>query len=361
MDAVSLPRILQTILILNLIGVGFCSEDRLDQLSPEEMMKLDSLQLSYSLAREEIQEKQWVKPMEKLRGSYKIKLEQLVEKFSRVGDLDKALAAREAAKSDPKPQTTHSKVKEIAEAQKVFIASQVIIKERMNELLAKLARSHVVRLTTIKKKLTQMRRFESALSVQEIISSVDSHIRDNVRDETLQLSVKKPSIRSADLQAEEYFLLGENYRNARGVKKDDAKALKWYQLAAERGHPAGRRELGFMYSRGLGVEIDKERAIELYRLAAAQGDGIAQWYLGFHHYSPEKGDGLTQDYKEAERWVRMAAEQGVAGAQNAMGVFYLNGEGVIKDDEQAVKWFKAAAAQGNERAIKNLRLLGHIK
>ena len=83
--------------------------------------------------------------------------------------------------------------------------------------------------------------------------------------------------------------------------------------------------------------------------------------MGFHHYSPEKGDGLTQDYKEAERWVRMAAEQGVAGAQNAMGVFYLNGEGVIKDDEQAVKWFKAAAAQGNERAIKNLRILGHIK
>ena len=74
-----------------------------------------------------------------------------------------------------------------------------------------------------------------------------------------------------------------------------------------------------------------------------------------------KGYGLTQDSKEAERWVRMAAEQGVAGAQNGMGIFHLNGEGVIKDDEQAVNWFKAAADQSNELARNNLRLLGHIK
>ena len=45
----------------------------------------------------------------------------------------------------------------------------------------------------------------------------------------------------------------------------------------------------------------------------------------------QTGKNVTQDYKEAVKWYRMAAEQGDAQAQNSLGVMYANGEGVIQD------------------------------
>jgi TPR repeat protein len=42
------------------------------------------------------------------------------------------------------------------------------------------------------------------------------------------------------------------------------------------------------------------------------------------------GEGVTQDYQEALKWYRLAAEQGYATAQNNLGVMYVMGKGVTK-------------------------------
>ena len=165
----------------------------------------------------------------------------------------------------------------------------------------------------------------------------------------------------ADPQADRYFTLGQKSQGANTGEQDLADAVRYYQMAADKGHAAARRSLGYMYSQGLGIQTDKKKAIELYRLAAAQGDAVAQWYLGFHYYNPEQGDGLTRNYQKAEKWVRKAADQGLAAAQNAIGAFYLNGHGVEKDPEKALKWLRAAAAQGHEQAKNNLRILGQAE
>ena len=52
--------------------------------------------------------------------------------------------------------------------------------------------------------------------------------------------------------------------------------------------------------------------------------------------------------------LRKAAEQGLASAQNNLGVAYDNGEGVAKDLVEAVKWYGKAAEQGNAKAQFNL-------
>ncbi len=63
------------------------------------------------------------------------------------------------------------------------------------------------------------------------------------------------------------------------------------------------------------------------------------------------GAGVPQDYVEAVRWYRMAADQEVAGAQFSLGFMYATGQGVPQDYVQAHMWYNLAAsrAAGEER------------
>jgi TPR repeat protein len=84
---------------------------------------------------------------------------------------------------------------------------------------------------------------------------------------------------------------------------------------------------------------------------AKQGNAVAQYFLGFMYLN---GDGVTQDYKSAAKWYRLAAEQGYAGAQFSLGYLYEKGQRVPQDYKTAVKWYKLAAEQGNASAQGNL-------
>ena len=56
-----------------------------------------------------------------------------------------------------------------------------------------------------------------------------------------------------------------------------------------------------------------------------------------------KGQGdVRQDYAEAVKWYRKAAEQGFAEAQYNLGVMYAKGEGVRQNYKIAKKWFGKA-------------------
>jgi TonB family protein len=63
------------------------------------------------------------------------------------------------------------------------------------------------------------------------------------------------------------------------------------------------------------------------------------------------------DFQEALRQWQPLAEQGVARAQNNLGVMYENGKGVAADINQALKWYLMAAAQGYAGAQNNLGLI----
>ena len=69
------------------------------------------------------------------------------------------------------------------------------------------------------------------------------------------------------------------------------------------------------------------------------------------------GEGVPQDDAEATRWFRLAAEQGVAGAQGQLGFMYALGEGVPQDRAEAVRWYRLAADQGDPLAQSNLGFL----
>ena len=70
------------------------------------------------------------------------------------------------------------------------------------------------------------------------------------------------------------------------------------------------------------------------------------------------GEGVKQDYSEAVKWYRKAAEQGNAKAQCLLGLMYTLGQGVSRDKSEAVNWFRKAARQGDTNAQEALRQLG---
>jgi hypothetical protein len=77
------------------------------------------------------------------------------------------------------------------------------------------------------------------------------------------------------------------------------------------------------------------------RLAEA-GNTLAQVALG-DMYS--LGAGVPQDYAEAAKWYRMAADRGNAAGQYSLGSLYLNGQGVPQDYVLAYMWFNLAATR----------------
>ena len=66
----------------------------------------------------------------------------------------------------------------------------------------------------------------------------------------------------------------------------------------------------------------------------------------------DTGRGVPQDYAEALRWYRLAAEQGNTSAQFRLGVAYGTGRGVPQDYVSAHMWLNLAAATGDEEARK---------
>ena len=63
-----------------------------------------------------------------------------------------------------------------------------------------------------------------------------------------------------------------------------------------------------------------------------------------------------QEQAEALQLYRLAAEQGVAGAQCRLGVMYAEGRGAARDDDESVRWFRMAAEQGDPEAQAGLGL-----
>jgi len=101
----------------------------------------------------------------------------------------------------------------------------------------------------------------------------------------------------------------------------------------------------------VGVPQDYKEAVRWWRAAAEQGYSPAQFNIGAMY---DNGRGVPQDYKEAVRWYRAAAEQGHSIAQFNLGYSHSAGQGVPQDYKEAARWYRMAAEQGQPDAQNNL-------
>lgn len=79
----------------------------------------------------------------------------------------------------------------------------------------------------------------------------------------------------------------------------------------------------------------------------------AEWdNMGDNYYRGE--DGYSQNYAEAFKWYKKAAEAGNKYSMNSLGLCYLNGNGTQKNEYEAAKWFEKAYKVGYSYGAFNL-------
>jgi TPR repeat protein len=109
-----------------------------------------------------------------------------------------------------------------------------------------------------------------------------------------------------------------------------------------------------MHYKGQGVLQNYKKASKWIRLAADQGLAVAQTNLGLMYI---KGQGVPQDHREAFKLFELAAEQGGSSAQYRLGMMYEHGRGVLQDNVSAYMWYSLGASQGHKIAGEHRNII----
>jgi TPR repeat protein len=149
----------------------------------------------------------------------------------------------------------------------------------------------------------------------------------------------------------------EAYRKGKELedKKSYVEAMRWYRMAADRGHAQAQIMIGSLYADGHGVKQDYVEALRWFHKAADQGNSLAQNNIGAFYLS---GWGVAQDYPEAMRWLTKAADQGQPIALRTLGIMYFQGMGVPANQDEGLRFLRKAAANGDQDAKNALHNLG---
>ncbi len=147
--------------------------------------------------------------------------------------------------------------------------------------------------------------------------------------------------------------LGMMSYNGYGCLQDDVQAAKWFRRAADEHEERAWFNLYWIYSIGRGVTKDSALALRYLRAAANAGLGAAQYSQGFQY---QMGQGKAfdidnprpeQNFSEAAKWYRLAADRDDAGAMRQLARFYEEGLGVAVNADEAARWKKKAERYEN--------------
>ncbi|MCI0400399.1 MAG: sel1 repeat family protein [Gammaproteobacteria bacterium] len=97
---------------------------------------------------------------------------------------------------------------------------------------------------------------------------------------------------------------------------------------------------------------DYARAYQtMQALAEGSEHEYAEYYLAVMYAN---GQGVEQNFEEAAKWYRKAAEHGIPQAQYRLANLYVDGKGVPQDFEMAYAWYSTAAHQGHSGAAESV-------
>lgn len=162
-------------------------------------------------------------------------------------------------------------------------------------------------------------------------------------------SAVKYYLKEADLnKAEAQYRIAQYYR----INGNYEEAFKWYMKAAEQGYTKAKEIL---------CEIDKRRKakekFETLCKDADQGDMESQFELAEYYYTGNDKINIEQNYLEAVKWYRRAAEYGHGFSLYRLGYCYQFGYGLDKDLDKAMKCYRKALDNGYEQAKEPLNKL----
>ncbi|MCE9610539.1 MAG: hypothetical protein K8R23_10130 [Chthoniobacter sp.] len=141
------------------------------------------------------------------------------------------------------------------------------------------------------------------------------------------------------------YELSRHYGRGDGVPSDDVTAFRWCRAAARRGYAEAQFQLAHFYFSESGMQM-KDHALVVW----------LNWHLPRGHIHIPMAD--ERSLAAGNRWLRAAADNGHAGAQQSLAQLYISGgRGYSPDPAEAAKWYARAvesyrrdAAQGSAEA-----------
>jgi TPR repeat protein len=136
---------------------------------------------------------------------------------------------------------------------------------------------------------------------------------------------------------------------------DLVKALGWYAQAAQSDHPEGLHALAVAFDKGEGAPANAQMALTFYKLAAVNGDAASQAAIGTYFYNGEGG--LPRDPALARKWFERAALGGDTDGMFNLAAMQAKGEGGAVERVKAWGWLKIAEKLGHANATVAVRAL----
>ncbi|MDD2794977.1 tetratricopeptide repeat protein [Acidocella sp.] len=197
-----------------------------------------------------------------------------------------------------------------------------------------------------------------------------------------------PAAEAGDTDAQ--LMAGFIYSNPKWPQRDDAKALPWFEKAAQAGAPQGHLGLGItllrhaaggapeeaiahirqaaeaelpaahyylalLYDMGVNLPADPALAAQHYGVAAKANLSNAQAKYGYMLFN---GIGIKANQVEGESWLRRAGLAGDPEAAALVAEIYARGDGKLPPNyAEAATWFRTAAELGHRPSARALGLL----
>jgi len=140
------------------------------------------------------------------------------------------------------------------------------------------------------------------------------------------------------------YEMGRRFQEGVGVLKDSSEAVDWWLKAAVQGFPPAEYDLGLAYGRGDGVPEDKEMGSQWCRRAADAKLPVAEDFEGIAYALGKTS--VTQNYSEAFRWFKLAADQNYPPSQYRLAICYRDGKGTETNVAESIAWLQCAASNG---------------
>ncbi|VVN79205.1 hypothetical protein PS691_00951 [Pseudomonas fluorescens] len=141
-------------------------------------------------------------------------------------------------------------------------------------------------------------------------------------------------------------LLGQILLEGQGIEKDQALAVRWFEIAAHGGHQMARNMLGRCHEHAWGCTANAVVAASHYRQAADAG---LDWALYNYANLLATGRGVTEDQAQALACYQRAAALGHAKSMNLLGRYLEEGRFCPADPVTAVQWYRRSAEGGDFR------------
>lgn len=199
--------------------------------------------------------------------------------------------------------------------------------------------------------LARADRFGKDLADPDVVESVKlANHRGMFRTTSAQVQHLKSAVERDNAVAE--YRLGYKYLLGDGVSQDGKKALPLLEAAAAKGNTDAMNTLGTIYVDGEIVPKDERRGVSYFKQAIEHGDAFGAYNLGRAHWFGWYGQ--PNDFVQAFRLLRDAAEMEQRDAQFYLSRMYYDGLGTEKNDALARFWAVQAHLRKNRNGTAQL-------